>query len=194
MGTNYYWADKWGKEDNEDLHVHIGKRVDAGKYCWDCGTTLCLDGSRSISCNEISLRGALWVNLGGDANPAVGLASQGAISASGAYTYKPRWSDLCPCCGEDPKTLTATPDSTKGEPGLTEPENLPKEGVRPCNGFIWTLLKHRKELEKLADLAMGTDLCVVDERGRKYTAREFLYKTLRMVPRGMESQLPCKFS
>ena len=53
MGTNYYWKDKYKDDEyNGDIQVHIGKRSAAGLYCWDCGTTLCKDGERSIHYSE----------------------------------------------------------------------------------------------------------------------------------------------
>jgi hypothetical protein len=54
MGTNFYWLDKYApknpfpEEPCYDLHVHIGKRSMAGLYCWECGSTLCSEGSDGI--------------------------------------------------------------------------------------------------------------------------------------------------
>ena len=45
MGTNFYIIDK-DQEYSEGRH--IGKRSAAGWYCWDCGTTLCRDGTSGI--------------------------------------------------------------------------------------------------------------------------------------------------
>ena len=57
MGCNYYWikpaqedVDEYGRDD--DIHVHIGKRSAAGAYCWDCGTTLCEMGTRSVHLSD----------------------------------------------------------------------------------------------------------------------------------------------
>ena len=41
MGTNFYVKTDAGE-------IHIGKRSAAGWYCWDCGTTLCRDGSAGV--------------------------------------------------------------------------------------------------------------------------------------------------
>jgi len=41
MGTNFYWIKKTS-EDRDNIQDHIGKRSAAGRYCWDCGTTLCV--------------------------------------------------------------------------------------------------------------------------------------------------------
>lgn len=47
MSTNYYWIT--GSELPEDSPlVHIGKRSLAGKYCANCGTTLCLHGITAV--------------------------------------------------------------------------------------------------------------------------------------------------
>lgn len=45
MGTNFYWADA---EESDDIQVHIGKRSGAGLYCWDCGTTLHMNGTMGV--------------------------------------------------------------------------------------------------------------------------------------------------
>ena len=47
MGTNYYIIEKDTDGHNQN-GLHIGKRSAAGWYCWDCGTTLCIDGSSGI--------------------------------------------------------------------------------------------------------------------------------------------------
>lgn len=39
MGTNFYWIR--GKQ-------HIGKRSAAGRYCYDCKHTLCVEGEQAI--------------------------------------------------------------------------------------------------------------------------------------------------
>lgn len=39
MGCNFYIYNPETKELK-----HIGKRSAAGRYCWDCGVTLCIDG------------------------------------------------------------------------------------------------------------------------------------------------------
>jgi len=46
MGTNFYLKDA-ALEDN-----HIGKRSAAGRYCWDCGRTLCKQGNQGIHYSE----------------------------------------------------------------------------------------------------------------------------------------------
>ena len=38
MGCNFYTLD----------NRHIGKRSDAGFYCWDCEITLCKGGGRAV--------------------------------------------------------------------------------------------------------------------------------------------------
>ena len=55
MGTNYYWKPEYiiglGQKDplsDEDPKVHIGKSSAAGPYCWDCGVTLNMGGSREV--------------------------------------------------------------------------------------------------------------------------------------------------
>jgi hypothetical protein len=63
MGTNFYWTPEagrmlgideeifnpdadWGVRNNAE--VHIGKRSAAGRYCWDCRTTLHRRGEDAI--------------------------------------------------------------------------------------------------------------------------------------------------
>ena len=56
MGTNFYWADAYsqdyengGQADSDsDVKVHIGKRSAAGSWCWDCGVTLCREGTHEV--------------------------------------------------------------------------------------------------------------------------------------------------
>ena len=53
MGTNYYW--KVSLPTGEDLlsddpRVHIGKASSAGRYCWKCRVSLCMDGEDKIHC------------------------------------------------------------------------------------------------------------------------------------------------
>lgn len=45
MGTNFYLM---GHSGDDSPKYHIGKRSAAGKYCWDCGITLCKDGNEKI--------------------------------------------------------------------------------------------------------------------------------------------------
>ena len=42
MGTNFYTP----------LGVHIGKRSAAGWYCWNCRTTLCMEGIHAVHMAE----------------------------------------------------------------------------------------------------------------------------------------------
>ena len=59
MGTNFYWKElpkelqhlekSFLKQNkNTDLLYHIGKRSAAGRYCFNCGTTLCRYGSQYV--------------------------------------------------------------------------------------------------------------------------------------------------
>ena len=52
MGTNYYKTniEPLPDEDYYDTKYeeHIGKRSAAGLYCWDCKTTLCVEGEERI--------------------------------------------------------------------------------------------------------------------------------------------------
>lgn len=45
MGTNFYVV---GEADAFGEQAHIGKRSAAGRYCWDCGVTLCKGGKANI--------------------------------------------------------------------------------------------------------------------------------------------------
>lgn len=54
MGTNYYIK---GYKELDDPYLHIGKRSAAGRYCFDCGITLCKDGKKAIHFGE-----SLWHN------------------------------------------------------------------------------------------------------------------------------------
>lgn len=49
MGTNFYInGQEWLDGVRDDPTVHIGKRSAAGLYCFDCGVTLCKDGTRGV--------------------------------------------------------------------------------------------------------------------------------------------------
>lgn len=59
MGTNFYWKEipeelKKYKDTvyDEDILKHIGKRSGAGRYCYDCGTTLNKYGSDCVHSTE----------------------------------------------------------------------------------------------------------------------------------------------
>lgn len=47
MGTNFYLKG-YPADDDMDPQYHIGKRSSAGLYCWDCGLTLCKEGSDGV--------------------------------------------------------------------------------------------------------------------------------------------------
>jgi hypothetical protein len=47
MGTNFYVRKRFSLRHNREGQ-HIGKRSAAGKYCWDCGTTLCVGGDEGV--------------------------------------------------------------------------------------------------------------------------------------------------
>lgn len=63
MGTNFYWISTDPEQDrSDDIRIHIGKRSMAGKYCYECGTTLCAPGSRSVHETSYSFgRGSMTV-------------------------------------------------------------------------------------------------------------------------------------
>jgi len=48
MGTNYYLkideCECCGRYEKK----HIGKRSAAGRYCFDCGVSLCVDGEDNV--------------------------------------------------------------------------------------------------------------------------------------------------
>lgn len=61
MSTNFYWrldfphtvtlptGDQYKmRADHMDPKVHIGLRSGAGRYCWDCRQTFCIDGIAGI--------------------------------------------------------------------------------------------------------------------------------------------------
>lgn len=49
MGTNFFVRGyRRVGVDDMDPKYHIGKRSSAGRYCWDCGATLCKDGEAAI--------------------------------------------------------------------------------------------------------------------------------------------------
>lgn len=145
MGTNFYWIDDANEDAAEgDIHCHIGKRSAAGAYCWDCGTTLCKEGTRGVH-----------------------------SSRCGYY-------DACPACGAEKRPVTLA-DSTSGvELGCANSPDVARIGVGSCASFIWTLMKHKWALEKRME--QGDEaLCVEDEYGRRFTARQFLREELAAV-------------
>ena len=49
MGTNFAFLEHFNQSIGSGEEIrHIGKRSAAGRYCWDCETTLCRSGQRGI--------------------------------------------------------------------------------------------------------------------------------------------------
>ena len=48
MGTNYYLKLNECKHCDRYEEVHIGKRSSAGRYCFDCGISMCVDGEDKV--------------------------------------------------------------------------------------------------------------------------------------------------
>ena len=97
MGTNFYWK-KLPKELKQyekniqtitnDKHMnplwHIGKRSAAGRYCEDCGTTFCRNGTSRIHYDD---------------NP------YELFSKEYKEAQKHYWYDKCPICGKEGITI-----------------------------------------------------------------------------------------
>ena len=154
MGTNYRWISV-ENADGRDIHEHIGKRSAAGPYCWDCGTTLCRDGSRGVHHDDRD------------------------------------WHDRCPSCDAEPASDDLGSSAAGVELGFAKSADVRRVGVTSCSSFSWTLMRHKRVLEGMME---GNDrtVCVVDEYGREYNAREFLTEELASV--AIEFQCPYGFS
>ena len=51
MAKNFYWLtspyEGHENEERDSIYVHIGKMAVAGKYCYDCGTTYHIEGTKA---------------------------------------------------------------------------------------------------------------------------------------------------
>ena len=59
MGTNYY-IKGYSENDNMNPNWHIGKRSAAGHFCFDCDTTLCVDGPERVHYCRTGNRDTQW--------------------------------------------------------------------------------------------------------------------------------------
>ena len=139
MGTNFYWIGKTHEDGEDDPSVHIGKRSAAGLYCWDCGTTLCSDGTERIHYGRVDF-------------------------------FK-----TCPNCNKSPNDGKTTGHV---ELGFAEPKDVGRKGVTSCCSFIWTMMKHKRDLKYLFNVNKKV---VIDEYNREYTAKEFFEEALAGV-------------
>ena len=156
MGTNFYWI---GHRGDSNIRHHIGKRSAAGSYCWDCGTTLCLEGSQGVHRTRSERSGG-----------------------------EMPWADECPVCGNE---KGKDPGTAFVELGFKRAKEIPRRGVGSCSSFSWTLMSHKWRITDLA-LVDGDPVCVVNEYGDEFTAKQFLYEELATV--AIESQCPYEFS
>lgn len=166
MGTNFYWIARDGEtcEQSDEPRCHIGKRSAAGQYCWDCGVTLCQDGTEGVHHTH---------------------------SKGTTYSFMSKhtgWYDECPACGA--KFEDAGWKNAAGvELGFSKSADVPRRGVSSCSSFTWTKMAHKHELQTLLDDARPV---VVDEYGQEYTARQFLTEELASV--AIETQYYRSFS
>lgn len=71
------------------------------------------------------------------------------------------------------------------ELGFQKAGEFEPKGIATASSFTWTMLKHKQELEKKIGWKR---MAVVDEYGRKYTAKNFLDMVSRDCP--IQFQLP----
>ena len=97
----------------------------------------------------------------------------------------------CPGCGKPAKINSFAKSSAGVELGFVKSKEVPKKGIGSCCSFTWTLMKHKRRLQELADKG-DTKKVVVNEYGDKFTASEFLEEELNLVT--IEFQSPQEFS
>lgn len=147
MGTNFYLGNMPEGTDHMDPEYHVGKRSSSGPYCWDCERTLCKGGE-------------FWVHLSG----AVKLYMHPNVADH--YKGCGDWFEECPVCGEKAQAEGLEGSTGGRELGFNKKAPKKKTGVRSCASFTWAMLP-RLVLKKIKEHG------VVDEYGRKYTAKEF---------------------
>ena len=95
------------------------------------------------------------------------------------------WSEVCPCCGKSPEKDKEQYHAAYVELGFQKPCDVKPEGIATASSFTWTMMKHKWTLEKRINWKRPQ---VIDEYGRKYTAKEFLKMIERTCP--IQFQLP----
>jgi hypothetical protein len=104
---------------------------------------------------------------------------------SGSLGDRFGWDTVCPCCGKSPDDTTKQYDPVMVELGFQKPCDIKPAGISGASSFTWTMMKHKWVLEKRIGWKRSQ---VVDEYGKKYTAKEFLDMIERTCP--IQFQLP----
>lgn len=130
--------------------LHIGKRLAAGQYCYDCNVTLCKGGNAMVHSSP-------RVPLTGD-------NEKEWIAAQQRY-HDEMWHKVCPMCGKAPVDENLENSSGGKELGFNKNVPTRKRGVRSCASFTWGI---DPEVYRLSHI-----LVVKDEYGRKYSRAHF---------------------
>lgn len=136
MGTNFY---------SLNGRTHVGKRSSAGKYCWDCGITLCKSGEEYVhfSRKPITISRDNWAGYDPNAESV-------------------EWYDACPICGKKYEPPSDWNNAAGKELGFSTIKGK-QTGVATCCSFTWAVKPDRIQGWK----------GVRDEYGKKYTMEEF---------------------
>jgi hypothetical protein len=97
-------------------------------------------------------------------------------------------SPVCLNCKKSQKNESLCESTAGRELGFNKSKPIKKTGVSSCSSFTWTLMKHKREINKLKKVFRKI---IVDEYGKEYTAVEFL-QILEECP--IEFQLASDFS
>jgi len=98
------------------------------------------------------------------------------------------WQDRCPSCGKSAGENANI--AVNQELGFAKATDKHRHGVSSCSSFSWTLLRHERDLEELAQ-THPTLQVLSDEYGKLFTAREF-FEELKFCP--IRYQCPYEFS
>src|SRR5215212_11244709 len=137
MGTNYYTLKS----------KHIGKRSAAGKYCWDCNTTLCKEGNDAVHT--------------GSGYPLLNSGDMMKDLAMEIKRSEEKWYDECPICHKKPDKEGVDNNAAGRELGFNKEPYKRKTGIKSCSSFTWAVSPSNLSKVKY----------VRDEYGRKMTIK-----------------------
>jgi len=179
MGTNFYWKDPArinGRpvedEDEDSPLIHIGKRSEAGLYCFDCGVTL------------------VYNDVVAGFDRSAGNSRNKLVHTSQAYQ-----SNTCPQCGESETQETLETSAAGLELGFRDgsPTAEERRGVRSCSLFGWAQ-DPGWVIAKLLELQDESGGIAVDECGEEYNAYAFLRVVLVACPLWFTDSVGTSFS
>lgn len=150
---------------------HIGKRSAAGKYCWDCGVTLCKAGADHVH-----------------ESPACGISNIRLYIEES----KKLWYERCPKCGRAEAKEELDTSAAGRELGFNENTPKKKMGVRGCASFTWDMPPDEFFKADMSEAAAIGKRPIEDEYGRGYSLEEFK-QVLEECPIQFTDSIGCNF-